>query len=233
LSTIQAPTLVVHMRDNALTPMAAGRYVADHIPGARWVEVPEADDLWWVSDAADVVLDEIEEFVTGVPSAPPTNRVLSTVLFTDIVSSTERAHELGDRRWRELLNHHDSLIRRQLTRYRGREVNTTGDGFVATFDGPARAIECARAIRDAAHQLGIEVRSGVHTGEIELRGDDIAGIGVHIAARVAALAEPSTVWVSRTVTDLVTGSGIRFRDCADHQLKGVPGTWALYAVADE
>jgi class 3 adenylate cyclase len=233
LSTIQAPTLVVHMREDPLTPMAAGRYVADHVPGARWVEVPGADDLWWVSDAADVVLDEIEEFVTGVPSAPPTNRVLSTVLFTDIVASTERAHELGDRRWRELLNRHDSLIRRQLTRYRGREVNTTGDGFVATFDGPARAVECARAIRDAAHQLGIEVRSGVHTGEIELRGDDIAGIAVHIAARVAALAEPSTVWVSRTVTDLVTGSGIRFRDCADHQLKGVPGTWALYAVTDE
>lgn len=233
LSMIQAPTLVVHMREDPLIPMALGRYVADRVPGARWVEVPGADDLWWVSDAADAVLDEIEEFVTGVPSAPPTNRVLSTVLFTDIVSSTERAHELGDRRWREMLNRHDASVRRQLTRFRGREVNTTGDGFVATFEGPARAVGCACAIRDAARQLGIEVRSGVHTGEIELRGDDIAGIAVHIAARVAALAEPSTVWVSRTVTDLIIGSGIRFRDCGDHQLKGVPGTWALHAVIDE
>ena len=202
-------------------------------PVPEWIEVPGADDLWWVSDSANDVLDSIEEFVTGAPSAPATNRVLSTVLFTDIVGSTERAHELGDSRWRELLDRHDRSVRRQLTRFRGREVNTTGDGFVATFDGPARAVACACAIRDAAHQLGIEVRSGVHTGEIELRDNDIAGIAVHIAARVAALAEPSSVWVSRTVTDLVIGSSIGFRELGDHQLKGVPGTWALYAVTDD
>jgi class 3 adenylate cyclase len=233
LSTIQAPTLVAHMRDEPLIPMALGRYVADHIAGARWFEVAGADDFWWASDAADIVLDEIEEFITGTPSASPTNRVLSTVLFTDIVSSTERAHELGDHQWRDVLNTHDQSVRRQLTRFRGKEVNTTGDGFVATFDGPARAIACACAIRDAAHQLGLEVRSGVHTGEIELRGDDIAGIAVHIAARVASLATASTVWTSRTVTDLVIGAGIQFRECGDHALKGVPGTWALFEVVDE
>jgi class 3 adenylate cyclase len=232
LPTIQCPTLVVHMRDEPLVPIALGRYVADHVPGAQWVEIQGADDFWWVSDSASSVVDAIEEFVTGVPSAPTTNRVLATVLFTDIVSSTEHAHALGDGRWREMLDRHDRSVRRQLTRFRGREVNTTGDGFVATFDGPARAVECACAIRDAAHQLGIEVRSGVHTGEIELRDDDIAGIAVHIAARVAALAEPSTVWVSRTVTDLVIGSSLGFQDRGDHQLKGVPGAWALYSVTD-
>jgi class 3 adenylate cyclase len=178
------------------------------------------------------VLAEVEEFVTGVVGTPPQNRVLSTILFTDIVSSTVRAIELGDHRWRDMLDSHDQAVRRQLTRFRGNEVNTTGDGFLATFDGPARAVECACAIRDVARQLGVEVRSGVHTGEIELRGNDIAGVAVHITARVAALAEPSTVWVSRTVTDLVTGSGIRFSDRGNHDLKGVPGTWALYAVAD-
>jgi class 3 adenylate cyclase len=195
LSSIQAPTLVVHFRDELLIPVALGRYVAEHVPDARWVEVPGADDMWWVSDRAGEILDQIEEFVTGARGAPPTNRVLSTVLFTDIVASTERANELGDRRWSELLDSHDATVRRQLTRFRGTEVNTTGDGFVAMFDGP--------------------------------------GIGVHIAARVAAAAEPSTVWVSRTVTDLVIGSGLRFADRGSHELKGVPGTWALYAVADD
>ena len=233
LSTIQTRTLVVHLQDEPLIPLAAGRYVADHVPGARWVVVPGADDLWWVSDSASVVVDAIEEFVTGVPSAPSTNRVLSTVLFTDIVSSTERAAELGDQQWGEILDRHDSAVRRQLSRFRGTEVNTTGDGFVAMFDGPARAVGCACAIRDSARQLGIEVRGGVHTGEIELRGNDIAGIGVHIAARVAAMAEPSTIWVSRTVTDLVTGSGLHFNERGNHQLKGVPGTWTLYTVTDE
>jgi class 3 adenylate cyclase len=233
LPTIQSPTLVVHLRDEPVIPLAAGRYVADHVPGARWAVVPGADDLWWASDSAGAVLDEIEEFITGVPSAPSTNRVLSTVLFTDIVSSTARVTELGDQQWRELLDRHDAAVRRQLRRFRGTEVNTTGDGFVATFDGPARAVECACAIRDAALQLGIEVRGGVHTGEIELRGDDIAGLGVHVAARIAALAEPSKVWVSRTVTDLVIGSGIRFHERGDHQLKGVPGIWTLFSVTDD
>jgi class 3 adenylate cyclase len=233
LSTIQAPTLVVHMKEEPMIPVALGRYVADHVPEARWVEVPGADDMWWPSDSADDVLDEIEEFVTGVRHTATTNRVLSTVVFTDIVASTERASQLGDQRWSELLDRHDAAVRRQLARFRGTEVNTTGDGFVATFDGPARAIGCARAIRDAAQQLGMQVRSGIHTGEIELRGDDIAGMGVHIAARVAAMAEPSDIWVSRTVTDLVVGSSIGFSDRGSHTLKGVPGSWALYAVTDE
>jgi class 3 adenylate cyclase len=232
LPAIQIPTLVLHLRDDPLIPIRAGRYIAEHVPGAHWVEVPGADDYWWASDSAGVVLAEVEEFVTGAVGTPPQNRVLSTILFTDIVSSTARATELGDHRWRDMLDSHDQAVRRQLARFRGTEVNTTGDGFLATFDGPARAVECACAIRDIARQLGIEVRSGVHTGELELRGDDIAGVAVHIAARVAALAEPSTVWVSRTVTDLVTGSGIRFSDRGNHDLKGVPGTWALYAVAD-
>jgi class 3 adenylate cyclase len=233
LPTIQMPTLVVHLRDDHITPSQAGRYIADHIRGARWVEVPSADDYWWASDSAGVVLDEIEEFVTGVLATPPPNRVLSTILVTDIVSSTVRAIDLGDHRWRDMLDSHDKAVRRQLARFRGTEINTTGDGFVATFDGPARAVECACAIRDVARQLGLEIRGGVHTGEIELRQDDIAGVAVHIAARIAALAEPSTVWVSRTVTDLVTGSGIPFTDRGNHDLKGVPGTWALYAVADQ
>jgi class 3 adenylate cyclase len=232
LPAIRVPTLVVHLRDDPLTQIRAGRYIADHVPGARWVEVPGADDYWWASDSASLVLDEVEKFVTGALATPPQNRVLSTILVTDIVSSTERAIELGDHRWRDMLDSHDKAVRRQLVRFRGTEVNTTGDGFLATFDGPARAVGCACAIRDVARQLGVEVRSGVHTGEVELRGDDVAGVAVHIAARVAALAEPSTVWVSRTVTDLVTGSGIRFSDRGNHDLKGVPGTWALYAVAD-
>ncbi len=233
LPVIRVATLVAHLRDDPLLPMRVGRYVADHVPQARWVEVPGADDYWWAADSAAIVLDEIEEFVTGVRAAPLANRVLSTILFIDIVSSTVQVSALGDARWRELLDRFDSAVRRQLVRFRGVEVNTTGDGFVATFDGPARAVGCACAIRDTAQQLGFEVRSGVHTGEIEQRGDDISGIGVHIAARVAALAQPSTVWVSRTVTDLVVGSGIRFSDLGDHGLKGVPGTWTLYATADD
>lgn len=232
LPTIQAPTLVVHFTDEPFIPLALGRYVADRVAGATWVEVPGEDDFWWASHHAADVLDEIEEFVTGARGVAPTNRVLASVLFTDIVASTERAHALGDAEWRTLLDRHDETVRRQLERFHGREVKTTGDGFMATFDGPAKAVECACAIRDAARQLGIEVRGGVHTGEIELRGDDIAGMGVHIAARVAALAEPSSVWVSRTVTDLVIGSGITFADRGEHTLKGVPGTWALYAVSD-
>jgi class 3 adenylate cyclase len=179
------------------------------------------------------VLDHIEEFVTGARSTPLTNRLLATILFTDIVSSTEQASAMGDAGWREFLDRFDAAVRRQLARFRGVEVNTTGDGFVATFDGPARAVGCATAIRDSAHQLGLQVRSGVHTGEIEQRGADIAGIGVHIAARIAALAKPSSVWVSRTVTDLVVGSGLRFDALGDHKLKGVPGAWTLFAVADE
>jgi class 3 adenylate cyclase/pimeloyl-ACP methyl ester carboxylesterase len=232
LPVIQVPTLVAHLQDEPVIRVAVGRYVADHVRGAKWVEIPGADDYWWASDSAPLVLDEIEEFVTGARSTPLTNRVLSTIVFTDIVASTQQVSAFGDERWRDILDRFDGAVRRQLDRFRGVEVNTTGDGFVATFDGPARAVACACAIRDGARQLGLEVRTGLHTGEIEQRGDDISGIGVHIAARVAALAEPSSVWVSRTVTDLVVGSGIHFDALGDHELKGVPGEWALYAVAD-
>lgn len=232
LPVIRAATVVIHLRDEPLIPSRLGRYVAEHVPDARWVEVPGADDYWWASDSASQVLDEVEEFVTGARAAPLTTRVLATILFTDIVSSTALAASLGDDRWRDLLDRFFMVVRRQLSRFRGVEVNTTGDGFVASFDGPARAVACASAIRDTARQLGLEVRSGVHTGEIELRDEDVAGIGVHIAARISALAQPSSVWVSRTVTDLVVGSGIVFEARGEHDLKGVPGPWTLYAVSD-
>ena len=230
LSTIRVPTLVVQFTDHPF--IVAGRFIAEHVPGAVFVEVAGRDDYWWAADAAAAVLDEVEEFLTGVRGGATVDRVLSTVLFTDIVSSTVRASELGDRQWRDLLDRHDAAVRRQLARFRGQEVKAMGDGFLATFDGPARAVECARAIRDAAGQLGLEVRSGIHSGEVELRGSDIGGIAVHIAARIAALAEPTTVWVSRTVTDLVVGSGLRFTDQGDHDLKGVPGSWHLFTLQD-
>jgi len=205
--------------------------MAERIANARFVEVPGADDYWWAADNASTVLDEIEEFLTGTRGTTRTDRVLATVLFTDIVDSTASASALGDRAWRELLDRHDDAVRRQFQRFGGREVNTTGDGFVATFDGPARAVECARAVRDAARAVGVEVRAGVHTGEVEVRGDDIGGLTVHIAARVAALAAPMTVWVSRTVTDLVVGSDLIFVEEGEHDLKGVPGRWRLFSVA--
>jgi class 3 adenylate cyclase len=228
LPMIRIPVLVVYLRDG---PSAFGsQYVAAHVPGATLVEIPGADDYWWASDAARDTLDEIEEFLTGVRLGQDPDRRLVTLLFTDIVGSTEHTSAIGDTRWRELLDRHDTVVRRQLVRFRGHEVNTTGDGFVATFDGPARAVECACAIRDAAAQLGLLERSGVHCGEVELRDDDVAGIAVVIAARVAALADPGAVWVSRTVADLVVGSGLPLSDRGAHELKGVPGTWNLYAV---
>jgi len=228
LSAIRVPCLVVHFRDENFFEL--GRYLADGIPGAQFVEIDGADNYWWAADNANLALDEIEEFITGVRGGHAVDRVLATVLFTDIVGSTERSSELGDRRWRDLLDRHDAVVRRQLGRFRGREIKSTGDGFLATFDGPARALECAGAIRDAARQLGLDVRSGVHTGEIEIRGDDIGGIAVHIAARVAGNARPGEVWTSRTVTELVVGSGLDFDDKGAHELKGVPGTWQLFAV---
>ena len=179
---------------------------------------------------SDADLDEIEEFLTGARHTAVADRVLATVLFTDVVASTERAAQLGDRAWRALLDAHDRVVRRQLERFRGREVNTVGDGFVVTFDGPGRAIQCACAIRHGVKALEIEVRAGLHTGEIELRGDDVAGIAVHLAQRVSALAAPGEVLVSRTVADLVVGSGIEFDDRGEHELRGVPGTWHLYSV---
>jgi len=229
LPSIQAPTLVLYRHGDQFAGKPYATYLAEHIPGAKLVELPGDENFIIVGDS-DADLDEIEEFLTGTRHAVATDRVLATVVFTDIVGSTQRAAELGDRRWRELLDAHDRLVRRQLERFRGREVNTVGDGFVATFDGPGRAIECACAIRDAVQALGIEVRAGLHTGEIEVRGSDIAGMAVHIGARVAASAEPSEVLVSGAVPPLVVGSGIEFNDRGEHELKGVPGSWHLYSV---
>jgi len=206
-----------------------GRYLADHIPGAKFVELEGTDHLFFTGDA-DAIIDEIQEFLTGVRPLPAVERVLATVLFTDIVDSTRHAVEAGDERWKELLGRHDAQVRRQLERFQGREVNTTGDGFVATFDGPARAIRCATSIRDAVRALGIDVRAGLHTGEVETRGDDISGIAVHLAARVAAAAGAGEVLVSRTVVDLVAGSGLSFAPRGARTLKGVPGEWELFAV---
>ena len=228
LARIEVPTLVIQ-RVDVLQGAGMGRYLGDHIPGARYVELPGADTVYWVGDTGPI-LDEIEEFVTGVRGGSGAERVLATVLFTDIVGSTDRAGRIGDGPWRDLLDRHDQVIRVQLDRFRGREVKTVGDGFVATFDSPGRAIECARAIGDAMVPLDIETRAGIHTGEIEVRGDDVAGMAVHIGARVSSLAGPGEVLVSSTVKDLVTGSPVCFVDRGEHQLKGVPGTWRVFAV---
>jgi class 3 adenylate cyclase len=229
LPAIRVPTLVVVRA--GWPGSEQGRYVAEHIDGARYVELPGEDNLLFVGDTGPL-LDTIEEFVTGRLPTHDADRVLATVMFTDVVSSTEQATRMGDRRWSELLATHDGLTRAELERFRGREIETTGDGFLATFDGPGRAVRCACAIRDAVRAIGINVRVGLHTGEIELRGEDIRGIAVHIAQRVQALAQPDEVLVSRTVADLVGGSGIPFADRGAHALKGVPNQWQLFAVAD-
>jgi class 3 adenylate cyclase len=228
LPTIRVPTLVVQNKDGPMAP--AGRYVADHIPGAKYVEL-QGRNLYQFAEPWRDSFREIAEFLTGHQPDVEDDRVLATVLFTDIVDSTRMASELGDSNWRALLDAHDAVIRSQLARFRGREVNTSGDGFLATFDGPQRAIRCAMAIRDAVQPLGIEVRAGLHTGECEIRGDDIGGIAVHIGARVSALASANEVLVSSTLRDLVIGSGLEFDDRGTHQLKGVPGEWHLFAVA--
>jgi class 3 adenylate cyclase len=230
LPTIGVPTLVLHRTGDLDANVEEGRWIASQIPGARFVELAGVDHLPWVGDQ-DAVLDEVQEFLTGARPSPEPDRVLATVLFTDIVGSTERASELGDRRWRELLEQHHTVVRRQLERYQGREVDTAGDGFLATFDGPARAIRCARAIAGALRELGLDVRAGLHTGECELLGGKVAGVAVHTGARVAARAGPGEVLVSQTVKDLVAGSGIEFEERGTHELKGVPGEWRLYAVA--
>ena len=230
LPAIQAPTLVLCRRNDNFAGPPHARYLAENILNAKLVELQGDDNLIYVGDS-DKDLDEIEEFLTGAVHAPRSNRVLATVLFTDIVSSTERLAELGDRKWHDLLDAHDLAIRRQLERFQGREVGTRGDGFVATFDGPGRAIECACAMRDVVAALDLEIRVGVHTGEIELRDDgEIAGVAVHLAARIEQQARASEVLVSSTVKDLVAGSGIAFDDRGEHQLKGVPGTWRLFSV---
>jgi class 3 adenylate cyclase len=235
LPRITAPTLVMHRDNPDFTPIANGRYLAEHISGSRFVELPGADALYWAGDTAPM-LDEIEEFITGVRGGFGAERVLTTIMFTDIVGSTERAAILGDDRWRDLLDNHDTIVRHELERFGGREVNTAGDGFVATFTSPSAAIACADAIVDAIRVLGIEVRVGIHAGEVEVRGalkEDVAGMAVHIGARVAALAGPSEVLVSSTVRDIVTGSRHRFADRGEHDLKGVPGQWRLCALVRE
>ena len=229
LPTIQAPTLVLHRAGDHDVNVAEGRYLASRIPGARFVELPGADH-WISAGNVDEIADEIEEFLTGTKPAPDLDRVLATVLFTDIVGSTERAVELGDRRWRDLLSTHDAAVRHELERFRGREVDTAGDGFFAMFDGPARAVRCAISIGDAVREFGVDVRAGIHTGECELDGPKVRGIAVHTGARVASLAEPGEVLVSKTVKDLVSGSGLAFEDRGVHELKGVPGEWQLYAA---
>ena len=231
LPTIRVPTLVVHHAEDANIPPAKGRYIAEHIPDAKYVELPGRNRLHSVEPGWRASFQEIAEFLTGQHADVADDRVLATVLFTDIVDSTRRAAEMGDRDWHALLDAHDAVVRVQLSRFRGREVSTAGDGFLAMFDGPQRAIRCAMAIRDAVQALGIEVRAGLHTGECEVRGDDIGGIAVHIGARVSALAAPNDVLVSSTLRDLVIGSGLEFEDRGAHGLKGVPGEWHLFAVA--
>jgi class 3 adenylate cyclase len=229
LPTIKVPTLVTHRTNDALINVGNGRYLADHIPDAKYVEHPGQDHLWFWGDA-DEILREIAEFLTGVRSSPEPDRVLKTILFTDIVGSTERSAQVGDRRWKTLLDQHDTLIHRELERHHGRLVKATGDGILATFDGPARAIRCAQAIAASVKSLGIEVRAGLHTGEVEVRGEDVTGIGVNIAARVTDTAGPGEAVVSSTVKDLVAGAGLRFVDRGTHDLRGVPGEWRLFAV---
>jgi class 3 adenylate cyclase len=224
LPLIQVPTLVLHTKDNRLYSTKQCRYLADHIAGAKFVELPGHD----VGVTSPAAMEEIGEFLTGERPAVEVDRILTTLLFTDIVSSTERAASLGDQAWRSLLDAHDRTVRDHLRRFRGKEINTTGDGFLASFDGPARAIRCALAISEATKQLGIDLHLGLHTGECEVRGDDLGGLAVHIAARIGSVAAPGEVLVSSTVKDLVAGSGIDFVDGGEHQLKGVPGSWKLY-----
>ena len=228
VSAINAPTLIVHRVDDRVCHVENARWLARNIDGSKYVELPGDIHIPWID--GDDIMDEIREFLTGVREPAEPERVLATVLFTDIVGSTERARELGDRRWRDLLEHHHELVRRDLERFRGREVDTAGDGFLATFDGPARAIRSGRAIVESVRTLGLDVRAGLHTGEVEIAGAGVRGIAVHTGARVASHAGAGEVLVSQTVKDLVAGSGIEFEDRGAHELKGIPGEWRLYAV---
>jgi class 3 adenylate cyclase len=228
LPAIEAPTLVLQKAKDRLIPHRFGKHLAEQIPGGRYFELPGRDHLFFTEDQ-DALLDEVEDFLTGARVSREPERRLATVLFTDIVGSTDRAAALGDRRWRDLSEAHDEIVRKALSRHRGREIKTMGDGFFASFDGPARAIRCAQEAVREADRIGIPVRAGVHTGECDVVGDDLSGLAVNIGARVGALAEPGEVLVSQTVKDLVVGSGIEFEDRGTHSLKGVPGEWRLYA----
>ena len=228
LPTIHVPTLVLHRRDDRAIPIDDGRYIADHVPGAKFIELPGADHWPWIGDAQAV--EEIQEFLTGMRDGGEIDRVLVTVMFVDIVDSTVHAAELGDRRWADLLETFYLAVRRELERFRGQEIDTAGDGFFVTFDGPARAIRCAGSLVDAVEAIGLEIRIGIHTGEVERVTDKIGGLAVVIGARIGALAGPRQILVSRTVKDLVVGSDVTFESRGQHQLKGVPGDWELYGV---
>lgn len=229
LGSVSAPTLVLHRTESLAVSVDLGRYLADNLPSGRFVEVPGPDTIPFIGDTAPVI-ENVAEFLTGESQAARSNSVLTTVLFTDIVDSTKTASELGDRLWRQLLDDHDAMIDRQIERFRGRSVKHTGDGYLACFDGPARAIHCAQAIRNGAERLGLAIRAGLHTGECEARGDDLSGIAVHIGARIQALARPGDVLVSSAIPPLVTGSGIQFSDRGEHVLKGIPNAWHVLAV---
>lgn len=229
LPVISVPTLIIHRKGDRAVNVGGSRWMAQQIPGAKYVELQGIDHVPFFGDT-DSVIDEIEEFLTGVRPSPIPDRILATVLFTDIVGSTERASDIGDAKWRELLQEHDVIVRRELERFRGREVKTTGDGFLATFDGPARAIQCAATIGRTLGGLNIDIRAGLHTGECEVMASDVGGIAVHIAARVSAMAGAGEILVSSTVKDLVAGSGIGFEDRGSHTLKGVPGEWRIFAA---
>ena len=232
LPSIHVPALVLRRVDDPGAAIEASRYLVEHIPGAKFVELPGDAHFHFVGDG-DPFVDEIQEFLTGERTAPEPDRILATVLLTDIADSTRRAADLGDQRWRELLGRHNALAQKAIARFRGRAIKSTGDGYLATFDGPARAIQCAFAIRDQSRQIGLTIRAGLHTGEVELIGDDIGGIAVHIAARVATNAQADEVWTSRTVRDLVVGSGLEFSERGDFDLKGVPGRWPLFTVGSD
>ncbi len=229
LPTIHVPTLVLHRSGDKDVDIGNGAYLAKNIPNAKFLELPGEDHIPWAGDT-DMIADAIEEFLTGVRPAKTPDRILTTILFTDIVDSTKKANEIGDRRWKTILLRHNDAVRRELTKFRGREVKTTGDGFVATFDGPGRAIRCAWAIAESVKNTGISIRAGLHTGECELIGNDIAGVAVHVAARIAGVANGNEVLVSSTVKDLVSGSGIQFEERGTHSLKGIGEQWNLYSV---
>lgn len=231
LPLVHAPTLVLHRSSDTRVPIDAGRYIANHVPGARMVTLPGENHVFvYEPEMIDAIVGEVEEFLTGSRREIETDRVLATVMFTDIVESTKRAAELGDRQWRALVDNHDRTVREQLTRFRGREIKNLGDGFLATFEGPARAVRCASSIVESVYSLGIDVRVGLHTGEVELKDDDIGGIAVNTAARIAGIAGPGSTLVSSTVRDLVAGSGLRFEDRGRHALKGLPEDVHIYAA---